>query len=169
MKVILTIILIISSICFAQESKLLKDGNSEKVMLVGSFEMEALQDTNFGWWYKSEYSNYELDTKTLSPIINVFDGKVIKIVLGTWCSDSRREVPRFLKLLNYVGYPEDKIFFIGVDREKNGLSDETVGLEIGFVPTFIIYESGNEIGRIIESPIVSLEKDLEEILTKSSN
>lgn len=169
MNFILAFLMSISTICLAQENKLIKDGNSNKLMLVGSFEMEALKDSNFGWWFNSEYSNYEIDTKTLNPIINLFEGKVIKIVLGTWCSDSRREVPRFLKILNYVGYPEDKIFFIGVDRDKKGLSNEVDGIEIDLVPTFIIYESGKEVGRIIESPIVSLEQDLSEILKKSSN
>jgi len=37
-------------------------------------------------------------------------------------------------------------------------------LDIKRVPTFIIYENGEEIGRIIETPKKSLEKDLEKIV-----
>ena len=94
--------------------------------------------------------------------------KVIKIVLGTWCIDSRREVPRFVKILDFIEFPSDKILFINVDEEKKGLSDEVQGLEINFVPTFIVYENGKEIGRIIETPFMSLEEDLINIVNKTN-
>lgn len=169
MRVFLILIFFISSLVIAQESKLVLDEDSNILMLVGTFAVNELQDSSIGSWFNSEYSNYEVDIETLKPVIDMFEGKVIKIILGTWCSDSRREVPRFLKILNYVGYPEDKVLIVGVDRDKKGFTNEVDGLEIDFVPTFIIYESGKEIGRIIESPIETLEKDLVEILVASTN
>jgi hypothetical protein len=53
---------------------------------------------------------------------------------------------------------------IGVNREKQGLSDEAEELDIEFVPTIIFYKDGSEIGRIVETPAESLEKDLLKIL-----
>ncbi len=44
-----------------------------------------------------------------------------------------------------------------------GLIDE---LEIEMVPTFIIMNGNKEIGRIVESPVNTLEEDLVEILTQ---
>ena len=42
--------------------------------------------------------------------------------------------------------------------------DELHGYEIEYVPTFIFYREDKEIGRIIETPILSLEEDMLAIL-----
>jgi thiol-disulfide isomerase/thioredoxin len=163
-KVKFSILLFISTIIFSQEYKIIQYGGSNKSMIVGTFTREALQDSNFSWWFNSEYTNYDVDTDFLNKSNHNFDGKIIKIVLGTWCSDSRREVPRIIKILDFIGFPPDKLLFIGVDRNKNGLYDEAEDLNIEYVPTIIVYESGKEIGRIIETPILTLEKDLIKIV-----
>jgi hypothetical protein len=38
------------------------------------------------------------------------------------------------------------------------------GFDITNVPTFIFYRNGKEINRIVESPVISLEKDMLSIL-----
>lgn len=160
MKINFLILFFISTIIFGQEYKIIKKENSENFMLVGAFQREVLQDSNFAWWFNSEYTNYDVDTESIIMSKNSFEGKIIQIVLGTWCSDTRREVPRLVKILDFVDFPNDNLFFISVDRDKKGLSDEVDGLDIEYVPTIIVYESGKEIGRIIETPEVTLEKDL---------
>lgn len=80
--------------------------------------------------------------------------------MGTWCSDSREQIPAFYKILDELNYPSDKVTLICVDRKKKGLSNEADGLNIELVPTIIFYRNGEEIGRIIETPQESLEKDL---------
>ena len=146
----------------------MQDGNSNKSLLVGISNKKVYQDSSFASWFNVEYTNYTVDIKTLENYKNHFEDKIIKTVLGTWCSDSRREVPRFIKILDFIGFPEDKYLFLNVDRNKKGLTDEVDNLNIEFVPTFIIYENGKEIGRIIESPEISLEADLVKIIKKNS-
>ncbi len=158
------ILFFISTIIFSQEYEIVQYGSSDKSMFVGTITRENFQDSNFAGWFNSEYTNYDVDTKLLNKSNNNYEGKIIKIVLGTWCSDSRREVPRFIKILDFIGFPEDKLFFICVDRDKKGLYDEVDDLNIEYVPTFIVYENGKEIGRIIETPILTLEKDLIKIV-----
>jgi thiol-disulfide isomerase/thioredoxin len=92
------------------------------------------------------------------------DDLTITIVLGTWCSDSRREVPRFMKIIDLWGFPREKIRFIGVDINKIAPLEEYSGLDIERVPTFIFFEKKIEKGRIIEVPVTSLEQDTENIL-----
>ncbi len=91
----------------------------------------------------------------------------IKIVMGTWCSDSRREVPRFYKLLDELKLVDEEITLINVDRMKKVPEINMDDLNILLVPTFIIYRGGKEIGRIVETPIETLEKDLLNILSNS--
>ena len=61
-------------------------------------------------------------------------------------------------------FPAEEMDLIMVDRDKKsgqGLAD---GKNIHHVPTIIIYKNGDEVGRIVESPIESLEEDIFNIL-----
>jgi hypothetical protein len=57
------------------------------------------------------------------------------------------------------------VTLINVNRDKQGLENEVAGLDINFVPTFIFYKAGEEIGRIIEMPYETLEKDMLEFVS----
>ena len=88
------------------------------------------------------------------------------MVLGTWCSDSRREVPRFMKIIESLDYKIDRIRFIGVNSYKEAPVHNFDSLNIERVPTFIFYNNKIELGRIIEYPESSLERDMLGILSK---
>jgi thiol-disulfide isomerase/thioredoxin len=151
---------------FAQDFNTITiDEKTDKPMLIGHTTLEAFNDTSFSWWWNSAYNMYEVDSADAEELkVNIEDVN-IKIVMGTWCSDSRTEVPHFYKILDEINYPEDKVTLINVNRDKRGLENEVEGLDINFVPTFIFYKSGEEIGRIIEMPYETLEKDMLELVT----
>jgi len=79
--------------------------------------------------------------------------------MGTWCGDSKREVPRFIKVLEAANFPVDNLKIVAVDRRKEQYkkspTGEEWGLSIKRVPTFIFYKNGKESNRIIESPRLS--------------
>ncbi len=148
----------------AVHDTLTKDVLSGNPMLLGYCSREAFKDTTFSWWFNSIYDIYNVDTTTADELAGKLKGVDIKIVMGTWCSDSRREVPRLFKILDYLKYPSDNVKILTVGRDKKGRGDETKDLDIELVPTIIFYRDGKELGRIIESPKVSLEKDMLKIL-----
>jgi hypothetical protein len=86
------------------------------------------------------------------------------LFFGSWCGDSRREVPRLVKVLDEMGFPKDQVELIGVDavegREKRSPGGEEQGLEIYRVPTLVVRREGKEIARLVEFPVLSLERDL---------
>ena len=93
----------------------------------------------------------------------------IVLVMGTWCEDSHREVPRLFKILEAVDFPDNKLTMIAVNRKKEAPSGEEGIYNIQKVPTIIVQKYGKEIGRIIESPKTGyLERDLLEILKKDN-
>jgi hypothetical protein len=49
---------------------------------------------------------------------------------------------------------------IGLDKNKKSPKNLEKGMNIHHVPTFILYQNGIEVNRIIETPVESLEKDL---------
>ncbi len=117
-------------------------------------------------WYLDGYREYQPDQAFLAELAEKeTDELTITIVLGTWCPDSRREVPRFMKIVELWGFPVEKIRFIGVDINKIAPLADYQQLAIERVPTFIFYENNSEKGRIIEIPVTSLEQDTRNILT----
>ena len=86
---------------------------------------------------------------------------------GTWCTDTHRELPRLIKILEAVKYPENKIKLIAVNRKKETPDGEDVPYNIKRVPTIIVKKYGREVGRIIEMPETGfLEQDLLNIIKK---
>jgi len=81
----------------------------------------------------------------------------IEVIMGTWCSDSLREVPKFLRIVDDlktqfgVALP---VTFVAVDRAKQ----KPVAVEK--VATFIYYRGDRELGRIVERPQGLFEDDL---------
>ncbi len=166
MKTLMFVLLLGGISMFAQERDFFTyfDDKSGKDCIIGDCNRAAFYDTLYAAWFDEEYDNYEIDSEEISNIKKEMLSLEIVIVMGTWCSDSRRELPRFFKILDYVSYPSENVRIIGVNREKKGLEAETDNLNINFVPTFIFYKQGKEIGRIIETPSVTLEKDLSALL-----
>ena len=84
--------------------------------------------------------------------------------MGTWCGDSRREVPRMYKILDHSQVKPSQIQLINLNNSdtayKQSPTHEERGLNILRVPTLLIFENGREVGRVVESPVISLEKDI---------
>jgi thiol-disulfide isomerase/thioredoxin len=96
----------------------------------------------------------------------------ISIFMGTWCKDSKREVPRFYRILDELKFKEKNltVFALGIapgEYKKSPNGDEK-GKNILRVPTIIIKRKGTEIGRIIEYPVKSLEEDMYDILINNN-
>ena len=92
------------------------------------------------------------------------DDVEILLVFGSWCHDSHEQVPRFIRILNMLQYDMEKLTMIGVDSEKKAYVYPLQDKKIELVPTFIFYRDGEEIGRIIETPKRTLEKDFYKIV-----
>jgi len=111
------------------------------------------------------YDEYSLNPEVVTKLSQISkEGVTVKIVLGTWCPDSRREVPRFMRIIDDWKFPMTALSFIGVDNAKLSPVGEYEMLDIQRVPTFIIYKNNVEAGRIIENPVTSLEQDMVNIL-----
>ncbi len=120
-------------------------------------------------WFTKNYHSYTPNTEILNLLKkeNVKD-VTVKIFFGTWCGDSKREVPRFFKLLDDMGFALSKVTLIGTGSSdslyKQSPQHEESGLGIYKVPTFIFYRNGKEVNRIVEFAALSLERDMLNIL-----
>jgi thiol-disulfide isomerase/thioredoxin len=140
----------------------------QSTWLLGYFNPERLTHEPYSAWYIKGYDEYQINTEAINKLFELDKSSItIKIVMGTWCPDSRREVPRFMRILDLWQFPVAKVTFIGVDDAKLSPVGEYNKLDIQRVPTFIIYKNNIEAGRIIENPVTSLEQDLVNILARN--
>ena len=167
-RIITIFILFIAMNSSAQKiNKQIEDKTRNKTVLINNCTREGLITfPEFKERYDTEYPNYNTDSLTIDSLKPLTANKKITIVLGTWCGDSKFQVPHFFKVIDELGVSEKDVTIISVDGTKkaeNGLLDK---LKIERVPTMIFYEKDKELGRIIESPMMSLEKDMLQILSK---
>ncbi|WP_435182367.1 thioredoxin family protein [Cellulophaga omnivescoria] len=145
-----------------------KDHNN-KERLLGKISKSDLTKNTFANWFTPNYNNYKVDAETIKRIEKELKHYIIVAFMGTWCGDSKRETPHFYKVLEAANFPMENFSIVAVDNAKNNYKKspggEEKGLNITRVPTFILYKNGKEANRIVESPIISIEKDLEAIVT----
>jgi len=139
------------------------DSKGNKILL-GENSKEKLQQEPYGTWFNKNYTDYKLDTTSCELLKSRLADKKFVIFMGTWCGDSRREVPRMFRILDYCGVKPSHIKLIMLSNQdsvyKQSPAHEELGMEIHRVPDLIVFEKKKETGRIIESPVVSIEKDL---------
>ena len=126
---------------------------------VGDISIKTLFENHEG--FQDNYEEYQ-PGNLLDPAL--FRGVEIYMLFGTWCHDSKREVPRLLSLLNKLDVPENQINLIGLNFMKNDSQDRGKKFQIKKTPTFVFLRNQKEIGRIVEMPEISLEADLLKIL-----
>jgi thiol-disulfide isomerase/thioredoxin len=133
-------------------------------MLLGKITAEHLQQPPFSEWYKKEYAAYSPDAAVKDSLQNLAGAYRYEIFLGTWCGDSKREVPRLMKVLDELHVKPSHITIITVGNNdtlyKQSPTHEEQGKAIYRVPHLNIYRNGKEVGRVTETPVKTWEKDL---------
>lgn len=143
------------------------DFSTQITWILGYFNRSRMINPPHNEWFVSNYDKYSVNSNLLPALKELMTEEVtIKIVMGSWCPDSRRELPRFLRIMDALSFPDERISYIGVDNAKLSPVAEYQSLSIERVPTFIFYKNKIEAGRIIENPVASLEQDMIDILTK---
>ena len=113
-------------------------------------------------WFLNRYDKYQPSIKELSQIN--FNEIKIKIFMGTWCHDSKREIPRLIKILDILKFDQSNVEIIGLTKEKKGYFNDYSRYNITNTPTIIFYKNKKEVGRIIEKPKETLESNMLSIL-----
>ena len=149
-----------------QVNKTIIDPELGTEVMIGYCNKSGLEKGPIGTEFSAEFEDYKPKKKYIEKLTIPIDAVEFTIVLGTWCSDRREQVPHFFKILNQTGYNPKRVKAIGVDKSKNAILVDISNLNIQRVPTFIVYKNGIEIGRIIETPEKNLEQDLWNIISE---
>jgi thiol-disulfide isomerase/thioredoxin len=143
------------------------DTIDDNMMLIGVINEEGLQNEEFIDWYKENYNDHILDTVSIKQIKPKLNELTIKVFMGTWCSDSQREVAALYKVLKKAEFDMNQLEVIALSQEKDTPNHLEKGFNIEYVPTIIFYKNKKEIGRYVEFAQDTLEKDILTILNET--
>jgi thiol-disulfide isomerase/thioredoxin len=134
----------------AQYESSLDEKHPEVKVIRGLVNKYQIQNDTAFKWYSPSQGYYKPDTVTL----NAFErakGKYQFVVFGgTWCEDTQFILPKFFKLQEASGFPDDAITLFGVNRAKASLGNIAAAFNIKLVPTIIVMKDGKEVGRVVE-------------------
>jgi hypothetical protein len=114
------------------------------------------------------------DLAAARALAGVAPGAEVTVLLGTWCSDSRREISRLWRVLDAIGATAGggaggglpfTLTYIGVDEAKREPAAAVAAAGLKYVPTLIVRRDGREVGRIVESSPHGVESDLLALLS----
>lgn len=147
----IALLFIPASLLAQAQYEISRDAKHPEIKVVrGIINKYQIQNDTAFRWFTVNQGGYKPDTATL----NAFErakGKYQFVVFGgTWCEDTQFILPKFFKLQEASGFPDDGITLFGVNREKTSLGNIAAAFNIKLVPTIIVMKDGREIDRVVE-------------------
>lgn len=159
-KIIFLFLFTATSIVAFSQATQDKSGN-----LIGHAKKSDFLKKQYKGWFQHHYKNYQPDDQVVKKIKNNLKDVSVLCFMGTWCGDSKRETPRFYKIMEAADFNFEKNFkLIALNRLKRTPDNLQKDYKIIRIPTFIFYKFGKELGRYVEYPRETMEKDILKIL-----
>ena len=135
-------------------------------IITGRISPSLLESDSSFQWYRQNYASFTPDSASIVFLSSAAKNIHFIVFGGTWCGDTKRELPKFFKTISLAHIPEENVELYGVDRSKKSSDGLTDKYNITNVPTFIVLSDGKEMGRIVEEPAEGMEFDLVQMLQK---
>ena len=140
---------------------------SEPLDVLGTMTIAEALASDDGFWLEEGRAAYTPQAEVVADLTTALgDVDSVVVFYGSWCGDSRREVPKMLATLRAADFPEGRVVLVGVgdasdDRVgyKQSPDGATEGEAIYRVPTAIFRSGERELGRLLEKPKLSVERD----------
>lgn len=127
-------------------------------------EEEYLKQVQWKTKIDTAYKIKKANPEKLKALSEVKDSVEALIFFGTWCSDSKKWIPRLLSIKEQL--PIKKYTFVAIDTTKK---DEKLWVKqygVKKVPTIIFLRDSQELGRIVEKPKKGLENNIYKIVAE---
>ena len=139
-------------------------GEEGEPYLFGPVDRQGFSMMPFAQWFQENYDGYDPDPKVLEKLEPLVKDCTIEVFMGTWCGDSQREIPRLYRILDGVGFEERSLKVCAMAPSsvdpRRCPDGRQQNRNIVRIPTIIVSREGEELGRIIEYPVKTLEEDL---------
>ncbi|NVK22443.1 MAG: thioredoxin family protein [Kangiellaceae bacterium] len=128
---------------------------------MGDISVVTLKQDYPGFFHHDDFQEQQT---VIDKLANIQVPFTITTYFGTWCHDSKREVPRLLQLLEKANNHNISHTLIALDLSKTEPDGRAKLNGITNTPTFVVIKDGQEIGRIKEKPEATLGQDILAIL-----
>ncbi len=153
-------VILVTTIMLALVSACANSHVANATMTIGEVSSKKLMNDHQS--FMQSYQAFQLSESDIADVKAWPNDLHIDVYFGTWCHDSQREVPHFLKILAEKTELSNRL--IGLDYEKSEPNGTAKSHSIKYTPTFVVYQNNKEIGRIVERPKVSLAADISAML-----
>ena len=140
--------------------------SSNEEMLVGRVDLSSLLEAPYADWYNANYEGHTVDKETTQLTRNEIRFYSVKVFFGTWSLESQKHLPAFIKVMHQLKFPMSRIELVAANRQNRSFYGEEIGEKIKYLPTFIFYKNNKEMGRIVNSPVETIERDILSIIKK---
>ncbi|MBI9040395.1 thioredoxin family protein [Lutibacter sp.] len=165
MKKLLLLVFIVSAFSCSSKKNIVNATKDASGNLVGIATKESFNVAPYNSWFQPNYDSYTLNTEIIEKLKPQLNKVTIKAFMGTWCGDSQQQTPVFYKILDAANFNYKNLQLVTVNRSKSTPDNLQEGFDIVRVPTFIFYKNGKEIGRFVEYPRETVEKDILKIVS----
>lgn len=150
--------------------EVLKDSVTGEKMLEGPIHKKDIAgDPQFTWYAESRAIYPEPNAEAVKALKENKDSIYFIIFGGTWCEDTHFVLPKFYKIQEAAGFPEDRIALFAVTRDKKIQNPLVESLNVHNVPTIIVMKDGKELGRVVEYGKTGYwDKELAEVIEKGA-
>ena len=138
--------------------------NMEIAPLLGEINEQDLKQEPFNKWFDSNYQDFTADEAIVEEIDKHIHDYEIVVFMGTWCSDSQRDIHQLFNLLEKVDYDQDRLKIFAVDENKQTPDHKEEEYNVAYVPTIIFMKNGEEVNRFVEFAQDSLAQDILKIV-----
>lgn len=115
--------------------------------------------------WREAVDDADVDEEAASRLAEVEPGATIEVYFGPWCPDSRRELSDFWAALERIDDVPFDTEYVALDQNFDAGDVSLDGLEVEYVPTFVVRRDGEEVGRVVESAPNGIAKDLARLLS----
>ena len=137
----------------AQQYETLTDSlhPKEKILKGIISKSDLANNPDYNKWYTESQKIYPVPNEdAVKGMRKNKDNVNIVIFGGTWCEDTQFILPKFFRMQEASGFPEDRITLYAVDRHKKTTGSIAEDYHITNVPTIIVMKDGKEVGRVVE-------------------
>ncbi len=126
--------------------------NPNNIFVIGEVSWKDWQKKT--GWDSTLADSYNPDKQKSANLNQLVDSQNVTFLIfgGSWCPDTKSELPKVYKLLNSANISINKARLFGVGMNKQEPSGTAALNHVGKVCTVIVLKNGSEIGRIIENP-----------------
>lgn len=117
--------------------------------------------------YEIYIERYQPDSTAVNYLSALTDTVELVVFIGSWCRESKKHIPPLMKTLELAKAKNLSVRYVAVNAQKNSPGKFLKKFNIKYIPTVVVLNTDNELGRIVEEPQMPIELELVEILRKA--